>query len=333
MSQVTHRSPTLSPYSRSTARPLPSAAAWLFEGVIAAGLGLGGLTVLVLLLWIISPYPDSGAGGALHIAADLWLLGHGSQLLRTETLSGVPAPVALTPLLLVVLPLWLLFRACLQALVEGENRAARLRESDGDHGGEAWGVLAPVGWVAGGYLLTGATTVLFASSGPVRADVLSAAVRLPLFVVCVAAVAAWVGLGRTAAKTSGARTTPRTPDGHEAPADIDADADAVATSEPPPPVFLGEIVELTRRLRPLHAVLMATAVLCGGGLLLTLGALLFHMDAVQDAFPTLAGAWPGQFAVLLLVIALLPNAAVWGAAYGLGPGFALGAGTVVGPLA
>ena len=102
MSQVTHRSPTLSPYSPSASQPLPSAAAWLFAGVIAAGLGLGGLTVLVLLLWIISPYPDSGAGGALHIAADLWLLGHGSRLVRTETLSGVPAPVALTPLLMVV---------------------------------------------------------------------------------------------------------------------------------------------------------------------------------------------------------------------------------------
>jgi hypothetical protein len=54
---------------------------------------------------------------------------------------------------------------------------------------------------------------------------------------------------------------------------------------------------------------------------------------VQSAFPRLAGgSWTGQFAVLLLVVALLPNAAVWAASYGLGPGFALGAGSMVGPL-
>ncbi|MEI5137272.1 DUF6350 family protein [Streptomyces libani] len=34
----------------------------------------------------------------------------------------------------------------------------------------------------------------------------------------------------------------------------------------------------------------------------------------------------------LLCLALLPNAAVWGAAYGLGPGFTVGAGSTVAPL-
>jgi hypothetical protein len=339
---VTHRSPTLSPYSPSASQPLPSAAAWLFAGVIAAGLGLGGLTVLVLLLWIISPYPDSGAGGALHIAADLWLLGHGCRLVRTETLSGVPAPVALTPLLMVVLPVWLLYRACLHALTEGGDRTARLDS----HDGQVPGVLAPVGWVACGYLLTGGTAVLFASGGPVRADVLSAAVRLPLFVVCVAAVAAWVGLGRATAGLS-SPTSPSSPSspsnspkapGSSQVLDVPDDAPRTSADDDPAtesalPSRLRETVALARRLRPAHAALRAMAVLCGGGLLLTLGALLWHMPAVQSAFPALAPDLSGQFAVLLLIVVLLPNAAVWAAAYGLGPGFALGAGTVVGPLA
>ncbi|MGH3312050.1 MAG: cell division protein PerM [Streptomyces sp.] len=305
MSQVTQRSPTLSPYRRSTSRARPTAITWLFGGVLAAGLGLGALAVLVLLLWIISPYPDSGADGALHVAADLWLLAHGSTLLRTETHSGMPAPVALTPLLLAALPGWLLYRSCLQALME---RTAG--QPDGVPGGPA-----PAGWVAVGYLLTGATTVLFVAGGPFPADVPSAAVRLPLFVVCVAAVAAWAGREGTEPKESGADTG----------------------NAPDPPLLplppqVREALALSRRLRPLRTAAIATAVLCGGGFLLTLGSVLWHLDAVRASFPQLTGDWSGQWAVGLLAIALLPNAAVWAAAYGLGPGFTLGAGSVVAPL-
>ncbi|OEU85323.1 hypothetical protein DB35_15700 [Streptomyces abyssalis] len=335
---MTHRSPTLSSYGPDVSRPLPSRAAWFLEGVLAAGLGLGAFTVLVLLLWIISPYPDSGAGGALHIAADLWLLGHGSGLVRTETLSGVPAPVALTPLLLVIAPLWLLYRAFVQALSADGEGGGGAHEGDesgpgkatGEETGEQPGVLTPLGCVAGGYLLTAAVTVLFASAGPVRADVLSALVRMPLFVLCVAVAAMWPAWGRTQ---------------QEAPNELDPSAcspnaaDTAQTGDHAgrrmrfPAPGLREAGVLIRRLCPLRTALTAVAVLCGGGLLVTLGALLWHLDGVQAAFPRLAGgSWTGQFAVLLLVVALLPNAAVWAAAYGLGPGFALGAGPVIGPM-
>ncbi|NEE53129.1 hypothetical protein G3M55_52100, partial [Streptomyces sp. SID8455] len=43
--------------------------------------------------------------------------------------------------------------------------------------------------------------------------------------------------------------------------------------------------------------------------------------------------WSGRLAVLLLALALLPNAVIWGAAYALGAGFQVGAGTLVTPLA
>lgn len=74
-------------------RRSPAAAACVVGGAVAAGLGLGFLAVLVIVLWISSPYPDSGPGGALHLAAGLWLLAHGTELVRYDTLSGVPAPV------------------------------------------------------------------------------------------------------------------------------------------------------------------------------------------------------------------------------------------------
>ncbi|MGK5632870.1 cell division protein PerM, partial [Streptomyces sp. URMC 123] len=114
---MTESGASLSPYGRAPADERPTAAgSGLLGGAVAAGLGLGAITVVVLLLWIISPYPDSGPGGALHIAADLWLLAHGTRLVREETLSGLPAPVGVTPLLLGAVPVWLLYRAARHAL-------------------------------------------------------------------------------------------------------------------------------------------------------------------------------------------------------------------------
>jgi hypothetical protein len=361
VSHLTHHSLPLSAHGPDAARQRPEAAAWILSGVVAAGLGLGALTVLVLLLWIISPYPDSGAGGALHIAADLWLLSQGGHLQRTETLSGSPAPVALTPLLLALLPGWLLFRACVQALAENAERGPR-RESggrtaessaepstrpstrpstqpstrpsvsrppgrDGHKGrGRSAPALTAVGWVVFGYLLTGAIAVLYASSGPVRADVPSAALWLPLFAVCVAGLAVWLGAGR------GLLASPvPAPARRPAPAPTPASGAELAAlarerqrALPPGPPPHGP--------RPLRAALAATGALCAGGLVLVFGSVLWHWHAVQSSFPQLTGSWSGRFAVLLLALALLPNAALWSAAYALGPGFALGTGTSVGLL-
>src|SRR5437879_4464653 len=108
---MTDRSPSLSRLLIRMRDRTPGLAAGLRVGVLAAGLGLGSFAALVMVLWISSPYPDSGPGGALHAAAALWLLAHGVELIRTQTLSGLPAPVGVTPLLLLSLPVWLLYRA------------------------------------------------------------------------------------------------------------------------------------------------------------------------------------------------------------------------------
>ncbi|WP_344521868.1 cell division protein PerM, partial [Streptomyces rectiviolaceus] len=144
MTQITDRSsplPPLKPLIERARDRSPGLATCLFGGAVAAGLGLGSCAVLVMVLWIISPYPDSGPDGALHVAAAVWLIAHGTELIRTDTLSGAPAPVGVTPLLLMVLPGWLAHRAARDA-ADPEER----------------GMAPRAAWcgVVGGYLLVGA---------------------------------------------------------------------------------------------------------------------------------------------------------------------------------
>ncbi|MEE1927972.1 DUF6350 family protein [Streptomyces sp. TRM 70351] len=272
MSRLRHRTAR-----RRVPRPV---ATWLVEGAFAAVLGLAAIAMLALLLWITSPYPDSGPGGALRTAAGLWLLAHGADLVRTDTPGGVPAPVGVTPLLLTAVPVFLLHR--LTRTEGGLSRPA-------------------VGWLCAGYTLTGAAATGYATGGPLRVDPLSAALHLPVLAFATLAVGSWVARGRPAL------LPPRRPGTRSAHA--------------------------PRPGAALRSAAVATAALCGAGALLVAGALLWHAGAVRETFPQLTDAWSGRLAVALLCLALAPNVAVWAAAYGLGPGFALGTDGVTGPLA
>ncbi|MFC4606579.1 DUF6350 family protein [Streptomyces maoxianensis] len=270
---------------------MPALAASFVRGATAAGLGLGVLALVVMGLWISSPYPDSGPGGALRLVAGLWLLAHGTELVRAGTLSGAPAPVGVAPLLFGALPAWLVYRAARDALELGEGR---LRPSAR---GALWAV-------TGGYLLVGIAATVYTAGGPLAADPRSAALHLPLVTALAAAVGVWTASGR--------------PHG------------------PLPAWVPGRVRGALARTRVAVALRSAAAgalALLGGGALLVAVSLVWHSDATQDSFQHLADAWSGRIAVLLLGFALVPNAAVWGAAYGLGPGFALGTGATATPLA
>ncbi|MFP3992797.1 DUF6350 family protein, partial [Streptomyces sp. E11-3] len=274
-------------------RRVPGLATSLLGGALAAGLGLGSLAVLVMGLWISSPYPDSGPGGALHVAAGLWLLAHGTELIRTDTLSGAPAPIGVTPLLLVALPVWLLHRAARDAV----DAAAEVR-------GALCGVVA-------GYLLVGGAATVYALGGPIRPDLLSAAWHLPAVAVFAAAAGVWTGYGR-----------PRGP----VPTALRRAFDAL-------PRGVRRVFAPRRIAAAGRAAVAGVLALLGGGALLVAVSLVWHLGAAQETFLQVTGVWSGRFAVLLLALALLPNAVVWGASYGLGPGFALGTGSIAWPLA
>ncbi|MFG1808892.1 DUF6350 family protein [Streptomyces sp. NPDC049040] len=256
---------------RAAAAARASAAA---TGAAAAGLALAVLAAVVLLLWVVSPFPDSGIGGALHLGASVWLLAQGADLVRDDTLSGVPAPIGVMPLLLSALLGWLLYRGTASAVASS-------------------GTYRSAGWVLSGYLSVAALVAGYAARGPLRVDALSAAVCVPLFAAAATAAGAWAGSGRPPLE----RYVP-----------WGADA-AVA----------------------LRSGGIATGVLVGGGALVGGTALAWHAGAAGRTFGQLSAGLAGQAAVMLLCVLLVPNLAVWSAAYGLGPGFVLGAGRTVAP--
>ncbi|WP_258038699.1 DUF6350 family protein, partial [Streptomyces sp. SM12] len=273
-----NRAPAADTAGRPTTNAWPGGPA-VIEGLVAAGLGLGLLAVVVLVLWTVSPHPDDGPGTATAVAVDLWLLAHGAALVRTETLSGTPAPIGITPLLLALLPGWLLRRAM---------RVAMRPES------EPYDALRTALWVCCGYLLVAAGALLYTLDGPIRADPVSAAAFVPAFALVLTVVAGW---------------------SHTGPPLLPARAQWLQETDAP------------------RAAAAGLAAMCGAGAVLAAVALVGHAGAAQDLFGQLAGDWSGRIALLLLGCALVPNAAVWAASYGLGPGFTVGGGVVLSPLA
>ena len=316
VSQLTDRGPILSSHGRTAAHRSSAIGGAFLGGVTAAGLGLGAFAVAVLLLWVASPYPGGDPSRSLHLAADLWLLGHGGDLVRGATHSGTPAPVALTPLLLAVLPVWLLHRAARHTLATtaGDRAGAGAGRGTEDDSDPAYGAVAPrtlLGALLTGYLLVAAGVVLYASTGPLSAAPLSALLCVPGAAVCTLAATACRILG------------PMSP-GLLPPSVL-----RVLNSLPEGLRF---VLGGARRATALRAATAATTALLASGVLLTFLGLALHAGDVRQDLFRLAPDLAGRCTVVLLCLTLLPNAAVWGAAYGLGPGFTVGVGGTIGPL-
>ncbi|XVQ12149.1 cell division protein PerM [Spirillospora sp. CA-255316] len=75
----------------------------------------------------------------------------------------------------------------------------------------------------------------------------------------------------------------------------------------------------------------ATAVLLGSGAVLVGASLAVHTPQFTELYDALAPGAVGGVLLLLLQLAFLPNAIIWGMAYAIGPGFSVGAGTGVSP--
>ncbi len=233
----------------------PALVSALLRGVVAAGLGLGALAVLVVVVWISSPYPDSGPDGALRAAAGIWLLAHGAGLVRPDTLSGVPAPVGVVPLLLAVGPLWLTHRAARDA-------------ADPEEGGPAPSRTGAFCAVTAGYLLVVAGAAAYARGGALRAGPDTLAFPVAVVVAGAAAAGVWTAAGR-----------PIGPLPSWSPLALQ---EAVART------LFRDRAEAACR-----SAAVGVAVLLGGGALLVAVALGRNAAVAQDAFLGLAGTGRG----------------------------------------
>ena len=80
------------------------------------------------------------------------------------------------------------------------------------------------------------------------------------------------------------------------------------------------------------AATAAVAALVAAGAVLVGTTFAVHLGPAADLAAGTAPGVVGGLALLLLGVVLVPTAAVWGACWLIGPGFALGVGTTVGPL-
>ncbi|QFG27009.1 hypothetical protein F7P10_12725 [Actinomadura sp. WMMB 499] len=75
----------------------------------------------------------------------------------------------------------------------------------------------------------------------------------------------------------------------------------------------------------------STAVLLASGAVLVAVSLALHLEDAEHLYDMLGPGVVGGVLLLLVELAFLPNAVIWGMSYAIGPGFSVGAGTTVSP--
>ncbi|WP_308166088.1 DUF6350 family protein [Actinomadura sp. NEAU-AAG7] len=280
------------PPSRPGAAGRPLAVAGLVAALWCIGIGLAVLTTITLIGWIAAPKTA---------------LGHGmSGVFRTAVnfwlvshhagFSGPHGRVGLLPLGLLVLPGALLHRGgawMIRGLgVPERPRVAVVRV--------ALALAAPYAALAG-------LLALAASSSAVRPSAWQALVACFL----VATIAGGLGAARAvvAAQVAAQDKGERLRSG------------------------LGALLRLLpdRPRSLVIGVAGSLGVLCASGALLVGGSLATHMSDADGLYGVLAPGIVGGVLLLVVELAYLPNAVIWGMAYAIGPGFSVGAGTSVSP--
>ncbi|MEY9845621.1 DUF6350 family protein [Streptacidiphilus sp. MAP5-3] len=261
----------------------------LLAGAAAAVAGWGLVAVPVFLLWVVTPYADDSLLAVPRLAGGLWLLGHGGPL-RWEDPVG-SATLGVAPLAVTALAVVLVHRA-----------AARTGR---------------IGSVVAGYAAVGLLVALLGLAGALQSE------PLPdlLWVVLTALPAAMTGARRRTGEwgIAAAWAALRARGQWLGIWPVVAPEGRFAATQ----ARIGALAPY--RDRVLRAGTAGALALLGSGALVLTVALLVHLSAVGGLAAQLAPDVPGRVGLLLLCIVLLPNAAVWGASWALGPGFTLSA--------
>ena len=266
------------------------------EASVAALIGLGIALVPLMLLWAVNLGLAVDAAVFFRAAADVWLLGHGVDLvvqLDPVTAGRIALPGAGDPF-----PITIALLGFALITVAFGRRIGR-RSAAGGHSFSG-GIAAIVV-----FALAGAGLALAAGVDAARADPLQAAL-IPAGIVALGVVLGAVG--------EVLRTDPAT----------DAATGVVrrALAALPSGLVAGARAAVRIGAGAAFGVLALTAVLV---------AVLIVLDyaTIAALYQALGAGVDGGIALTVAELALLPNIVIWAAAWLLGPGFAIGTGSLV----
>ena len=266
------------------------------EASVAALIGLGIALVPLMLLWALHFGLAVDAAVFLRAAADVWLLGHGVDLvvqLDPVTAGRIALPGAGDPF-----PITIALLGFALITVAFGRRIGR-RSAAGGHSFSG-GIAAVVV-----FALVGAGLALAAGVDAARADPLQAAL-IPAGIVALGVVLGAVG--------EVLRTDP--------PTDAATGVVRRALAALPPGLVAGARAAVRIGAGAAFGVLALAAVLV---------AVLIALDyaTIAALYQALGAGVDGGIALTVAELALLPNIVIWTAAWLLGPGFAIGTGSLV----
>ncbi|WP_136708536.1 DUF6350 family protein [Agromyces sp. H66] len=268
------------------------------EASVTALVGFGVAFVPLVLLWAVHFGLAVDLTVFLRAAADVWLVGHGVDLtvqLDPITAARIALPGAGDPFPITIALLGFALLSVTSGMRVGRRSAA---------GGHSFsGGIAAILVFA----LAGLALALVSAADAVRADPWQAAL-LPAFVMALGVVVGAVGESVRRASATDAAT------GLVRRALTILPADVVAGARGAVRVGAGAAFGVLAIAGVLVAVLVAIDYATIAGLYQTLGA---GID--------------GGLALTVVELALLPNLIVWAASWLLGPGFAIGSGSLVSP--
>ncbi|KRE21141.1 DUF6350 family protein [Agromyces sp. Soil535] len=266
------------------------------EASVAALIGLGIVLMPLLLLWAVHFGLAVDAAVFLRAAADVWLLGHGVDLmvqLDPVTAGRIAVPGAGDPF-----PITIALLGFALLTVASGRRIGR-RSAAGGHSFTG-GIAAVVVYAA-----AGAGLALVAAADAAHADPWQASL-LPAGIVALGVVIGAVG------------EVLRTPGSADAATGLVRRAFAAL----PAGLVAGARAAVRIGAGAAFGVLAVAGVLV---------AVLIALDyaTIAGLYQALGAGIDGGIALTVAELALLPNVVIWAAAWLLGPGFAIGTGSLV----
>lgn len=304
------------------------------EAVVVAAIGLGICLVPLTILWAAQYHLGAEWTVVWRSAADIWLVGHGVDLtvtLDAQTVASLGLPGAATPFPVTIA---LLGFAVLTAGL-GVRTGLRASETPYRIAGAASALIA--------FAAVSTLVALSAGSPPVRPSVVQG-ILLPPFVYAVG-IAAGFGFaalrGVRGEEAGGAGTDEPARAGGSGTGGSAPGGSASSGGHPAPAPALVAVRERVGSVPPavragilaaVRAGTAATALVIGvAALILTL--LLFgNYGAIISLYEQLQTGVVGGIALTVGQLAFLPNLVVWIASWLVGPGFAIGTGSSVGPF-